>query len=76
MEFTYHSISSHVNTLYVLRTKPGVQQPAAHDELSTEVADTPLKLKGEMILVPEADCILFEASPVVLSLDDLNRRGE
>ncbi len=75
MDFTYHSISSHTNTLYVLRTKPGVQHPTRQDDLGTEVADTPLKLKGEMILVPEADCILFEASPVVLSLDDLNRRG-
>ncbi len=50
MDFTYHSISSHTNTLYVLRTKPGVQQPTRQDDLGTEVADTTLKSKGEMIL--------------------------
>ncbi len=27
MDFTFHSISSHVNTVYVLRTKPGVSAP-------------------------------------------------
>ena len=34
-----------------------------------------LKLKGEMILLPEVDSLLFVASPVVLNLNELNRKG-
>ncbi len=34
-----------------------------------------LKLKGEMVLLPEADSLLFIASPVVLNLNELNRKG-
>lgn len=34
-----------------------------------------MRLKGQMIYVPETDLVLFLCSPSVLNLDDLNRRG-
>ena len=68
MDFTFHCLSSHVNTVYVLCTKPGVIT-------STGRPIAPLKLKGEMILLPEVDLLLFVASPVVLNLHELNQKG-
>ena len=69
MDFTFHCLSSHVNTVYVLCTKPGVTSPRPGQPA------TPLKLKGEMILLPEVDSLLFVASPVVLNLHELNKKG-
>ena len=69
MDFTFHCLSSHVNTVYVLCTKPGVTSPRPGQPA------TPLKLKGEMILLPEVDLLLFVASPVVLNLHELNKKG-
>lgn len=34
-----------------------------------------LSFTGQMIYVPESDCVMFLCSPSVMNLDDLNRRG-
>ena len=73
MDFSFNSILSHVNTIYVLRTKeevmPKVSGPDGEHTAAT------FRLKGEMVSVPEADAILFICSPSVMNLDDLNRKG-
>ncbi|KAH9421795.1 Guanylate cyclase soluble subunit beta-1 [Dermatophagoides pteronyssinus] len=68
MEFTFNNILAHINTVFVLRTKFG-----NYNENGKEF--TRMRLKGQMIYVPETDLVLFLCSPSVLNLDDLNRRG-
>ena len=75
MDFTFHSISSHVNTVYVLLTNDGILAPPTRGHVTTPLMTSPLRLKGEMIYVPEFDSIMFICSPSLMNLDELNRRG-
>ncbi|XP_063866036.1 guanylate cyclase soluble subunit beta-1-like isoform X1 [Scylla paramamosain] len=72
MDLTFENILSHINTIYVLRAYEGLTT-AARDESSPE--QRCLRLKGQMIYLPETDLMLFVCSPSVLNLDDLYRRG-
>ncbi|XP_049577132.1 guanylate cyclase soluble subunit beta-1 [Syngnathus scovelli] len=77
IDFSYHGILSHINTVFVLRSKEGllnVETVENEDEL-TGVEISCLRLKGQMIYLPEAENILFLCSPSVMNLDDLTRRG-
>lgn len=69
MELTFENILSHINTVYVLRTKPGVMEVDVPEEYSS------LRLKGQMLYVPETDLVIFLCYPSVVNLDDLTRRG-
>ncbi|CAG2118305.1 unnamed protein product, partial [Medioppia subpectinata] len=73
MEFTFNNILSHINTVFVLRTKVSNSSIEANTELAKE--HTRMRLKGQMLYVGETDLVLFLCSPSVLNLDDLNRRG-
>ncbi|KAG8592482.1 hypothetical protein GDO81_000520 [Engystomops pustulosus] len=77
IDISFHGILSHINTVFVLRSKEGlldVEKSETEDELTlTEISC--LRLKGQMIYLPEADNILFLCSPSVMNLDDLTRRG-
>ncbi|XP_057352956.1 guanylate cyclase soluble subunit beta-1 isoform X3 [Manis pentadactyla] len=77
IDISFHGILSHINTVFVLRSKEGlldVEKLECEDEL-TETEISCLRLKGQMIYLPEADSILFLCSPSVMNLDDLTRRG-
>uniref|UniRef100_T1KFI6 Guanylate cyclase soluble subunit beta-1 n=1 Tax=Tetranychus urticae TaxID=32264 RepID=T1KFI6_TETUR len=74
MEFAFKNILSHINTVFVLRT--------ITDMISTRPPDCPhkatnvkLRLKGQMIHIPENDLVLFLCSPSVVNLEDLNNQG-
>ncbi|KAF2360651.1 Adenylyl cyclase class-3/4/guanylyl cyclase [Trinorchestia longiramus] len=74
MDVTFELIISHINTIYVLRTKHGLIQ------MRDEGGDTGpeqglLRLKGQMIHIPESDLMMFVCSPSVVNLDDLYRMG-
>ncbi|XP_044734835.1 guanylate cyclase soluble subunit beta-1 [Chrysoperla carnea] len=69
LELTFENILSHINTVYVLRTKPGVMEVDVPEEYSS------LRLKGQMLYVPETDLVIFLCYPSVVNLDDLTRRG-
>ncbi|PVD34602.1 hypothetical protein C0Q70_05878 [Pomacea canaliculata] len=87
MDFEFSHILSHINTVFVLATKPnvlgstntrkevpegeGVTSPRHQADRDASV----MRLKGQMIHVVEADSILFLCSPSVMNLDDLCRRG-
>uniref|UniRef100_A0A673HJM1 Guanylate cyclase soluble subunit beta-1 n=1 Tax=Sinocyclocheilus rhinocerous TaxID=307959 RepID=A0A673HJM1_9TELE len=77
IDFSFHGILSHINTVFVLRSKEGllnVETAESEDELTgTEISC--LRLKGQMISLPETENILFLCSPSVMNLDDLTRRG-
>ncbi|XP_018330532.1 guanylate cyclase soluble subunit beta-1 [Agrilus planipennis] len=69
LELTFENILSHINTIYVLKTKGGVIQANASPEYRY------LRLKGQMLYVPETDVVIFICYPSVMNLDDLTRRG-
>lgn len=67
LELTFENILSHINTIYVLKTRPGVMQVNAPSEYRY------LRLKGQMLYVPETDLVIFLCYPSVMNLDDLTR---
>ena len=69
MDFTFKSILSHLNTMFVLQSKPGLN---IHGEEETKAP--PIKMKGQMFYVADSDEILYLCSPNVLNLDELRRR--
>ena len=78
MDFTFDHILSHINTVFVLRTKEGVLTNYVQDDNFNKLEhhDTSrMRIKGQMVYVSESDCLLFMCSPSVSSLDDLSRRG-
>ncbi|KZS04200.1 Guanylate cyclase soluble subunit beta-1 [Daphnia magna] len=87
MELTFENLLAHINTVYILVTKEkkiDVQQqdkavPSLatwrHEDGTGIIQEANLRLKGEMIHVPENGLMLFLGSPSVLNLEDLTRRG-
>nr|KAF7434241.1 hypothetical protein H0235_002432 [Vespula pensylvanica] len=90
LELTFENILSHINTVYVLRTKKGAMRVASSEEYAylrlksfkkfTFVASYLMKyshflLKGQMLYIPENDLTIFLSYPSVMNLDDLTRRG-
>jgi guanylate cyclase soluble subunit beta len=90
MEFTFNNILSHINTVFVLRTKAGHSgtdnnEGKEHTRYYFMISKykkyifknlfVRMRLKGQMLYVAETDLVLFLCSPSVLNLDDLNRRG-
>ncbi|GLV36126.1 Guanylyl cyclase beta-subunit at 100B [Carabus blaptoides fortunei] len=69
LELSFENILSHINTVYVLQTRPGVMHVPVLEEYSS------LRLKGQMLYVPESDLVIFLCYPSVMNLDDLTRRG-
>ncbi|XP_042896623.1 guanylate cyclase soluble subunit beta-1 [Parasteatoda tepidariorum] len=63
VSFTFNNILAHINTVFVLTT------------VGSENSDQSMRLKGQMLYLPETDHMLFLCSPSVLNLDDLNRRS-
>lgn len=71
LDLTFENILAHINTVYVLKTRPG----ALNAEPGTPPEFTYLRLKGQMMYVPENDSVIFLSYPSVVNLDDLTRRG-
>lgn len=67
LDLTFENILSHINTVYVLKTRPGVMEVNVPEEFSS------LRLKGQMLYVPESDLVIFLCYPSVMNLDDLTR---
>ncbi|XP_014277846.1 guanylate cyclase soluble subunit beta-1 isoform X2 [Halyomorpha halys] len=71
LDLTYNNIVSHINTVYVMKSKEGVmidKANKANKELS-------IRLKGQMVYIPENDLLCFLCYPSVINLDDLINRG-
>uniref|UniRef100_A0A0A9X0F7 Guanylate cyclase soluble subunit beta-1 n=4 Tax=Lygus hesperus TaxID=30085 RepID=A0A0A9X0F7_LYGHE len=69
LELNFANILAHINTVYVLKTKIGLIETKLAPELST------LRLKGQMLYIPETDLMAFLCYPSVMNLDDLVSRG-
>lgn len=78
MDFEFNNVLSHINTVYVLRTQAGVLDSDGlyiHTNIAEQNDISRMRLKGQMIYVPESDMMLFLCSPSVTNLDDLHRKG-
>ncbi|XP_074650479.1 uncharacterized protein LOC141905505 [Tubulanus polymorphus] len=77
LEFSFSTLVEHANTVFVVTTNPGVIGPIGEigeiNDLNEN--DLSMRLKGQMMYVPEVDMILFLCSPRVANLDDLKGRG-
>ncbi|XP_055681218.1 guanylate cyclase soluble subunit beta-1 [Lutzomyia longipalpis] len=65
LDMTFENVLAHINTIYVLKTKQGAM--LEHERY--------LRLKGQMLYIPESDLILFQCYPSVMNLDDLTKKG-
>ncbi|XP_058821896.1 guanylate cyclase soluble subunit beta-1 isoform X3 [Topomyia yanbarensis] len=65
LQLSFGNILAHINTIYVLKTKAGVMS----------ISERYLRLKGQMMYIPESDLILFQCYPSVMNLDDLTKKG-
>ena len=70
MNLTFINILSHINTIFIVQLSH-VPSVVADGSVSAE----PMRLRGQMIHLPESDCILFLCSPRVQSIHDLDSRG-
>ena len=79
MDFEFNHLLSHINTVYVLKTKSAVGGDIDGLYIDNDIGDqqdhSQLRLKGQMIHVQESDCMLFLCSPSVANLDELSRRN-
>ncbi|KAI8046146.1 hypothetical protein M5D96_002346 [Drosophila gunungcola] len=67
LQLNFENILSHINTIYVLQTRQGAMS-SRHEQRF-------LRLKGQMMYIPETDRILFQCYPSVMNLDDLTKKG-
>ncbi|KAL7028069.1 hypothetical protein ACKWTF_005710 [Chironomus riparius] len=65
IQLSFRTILSHITTIYVLKTKPGMMLEK----------DMFMRLKGQMMYIQESDLIMFQCYPSVLNLDDLTKKG-
>lgn len=64
LQLTFDNILAHINTIYVLSTRKGV---------SCGNHERNVRLKGQMMYIPDADLILFQCYPSVMNLNDLTK---
>ncbi|KAL9894293.1 guanylate cyclase soluble subunit beta-1-like isoform 2-T5 [Glossina fuscipes fuscipes] len=65
LQLTFENVLAHINTIYVLQTRQGAM--GKHERY--------LRLKGQMMYLPETERILFQCYPSVMNLDDLAKKG-
>lgn len=82
LNLTFENILSHINTIYVLKTK---QEAMANREPSLRLKvykflfnkniqlSQKLLFQGQMMYIAESDVILFQCYPSVMNLDDLTK---
>ena len=76
IELTCESLLAHINTVFVLTTRPGyLQPPNSADHMNSNYDSKSLRLKGQILYLEEFDNLLFLCSPSVNNLDDLRENG-
>ena len=89
LDLTFENILSHINTVYVLRTRPGAYDRgrAATEEpefnaLRLKVSNREpigimqiisINFQGQMMYIPESEMVIFLCYPSVMNLDDLTK---
>jgi guanylate cyclase soluble subunit beta len=72
MKLTFANILAHINTIFILRMTMMLQQSNSSGDLAN---NQPMRLRGQMIYLPESDSVLFVCSPRVSSIYDLDQGG-
>ena len=83
MEFTFDTVLSHINTVFIVSAKQSVLKcahplPSQNDVSGgrrMSVATPTLRLKGQMIYIPKNDCVLFLCSPRASNLEGFKQMG-
>lgn len=75
MRLTFENILSHINTIFILRMLPVVDNCSQQAGRGGGTTDDPMRLRGQMIYLPEVSSMLFLCSPRVKRLQDLELRG-
>lgn len=79
MDFSFDAVVSHINTVFIVTTKPGVINFPVNDDPTCETTEDAkqsiLRLKGQMLYIPESDCLLFLCSPRVSNLDSFREKS-
>ena len=71
MRLSFMNVLSHINTIFILRMTAVTASSAAYCESPSD----PMRLRGQMIYLPESYSMLFLCSPRVSSIDDLEQRS-
>ena len=71
MKLSFENIQAYINTIFILRLVSHSHANLAYIVTSND----PMRLRGQMIYLPESDCMLFLCSPRVSSIKDLDQRG-
>ncbi|XP_074650635.1 guanylate cyclase soluble subunit beta-1-like [Tubulanus polymorphus] len=83
IEFNFDMIVQHSSAVFVVRVKPNkirkCPMSGSNESLEAEEPETAdrskLRLKGQMLYIPESDLIAFLCSPYISNLEDLHERG-
>ena len=71
MKLSFENIRSYINTIFILRLVSHSQANLTYIVTSND----PMRLRGQMVYLPESECMLFLCSPRVSSIKDLDQRG-
>lgn len=75
IEFNSNALLAHINTVFVLRTRPGCLQVPNSIDVNADFDSKSLRLKGQILYLEEFDNTLFLCSPSVSNLDDLRENN-
>lgn len=70
MNFDFKTIVDHINTIFVLKTHDNLP---VLDYTTQRSAVRNLKLKGQMMYLPDRDWVLYICSPATSNLNDLSK---
>lgn len=74
-EFTPKALHAHINTVFVLTTRPGCLQVPNSMDVNSDYDSKSLRLKGQILHLEDFDSFLFLCSPSVGNLDDLRENN-
>lgn len=77
IQLDFQSVCSQIMSVFVLATKTthtnGKIKKASNAHDSHDPHDGSTRFKGQMVYLKDKELILFQCSPVVMSLEDLNK---
>ncbi|XP_069133528.1 LOW QUALITY PROTEIN: soluble guanylate cyclase gcy-31-like [Argopecten irradians] len=77
VELTWDSIMAHTNNVFEISSEGGTMNRGENKNIvkRKDCDDHTLRLKGQMVFMPEWDCIIFMGTPVMENLEAMDRAG-
>ena len=66
MKLNFTNILAHINTIFILKL-------LSHSQVNLAVASNVMRLRGQMVYLPESESVLFLCSPRVSSIGELDQ---